>query len=129
MRTTIFILLAAMLAAPEAASARDAPPARMHCFTSDQFEGWRAADGMTIYIRANSDRYYRLGLARECPEVTRPLARLTLQVPGGGLICSAVDFTLKASEGFPDLSGPCFVKTMTELSPAEAAALPRKFKP
>ena len=130
MRGVVCVLLTAVLTAPGPAWAADDPAAsRSHCFSSDQFQGWRAQNARTIYIRANANRYYRLDLARECPDIVRTQAQLTLDVPGGGLICSAADFTLKASRGFPDVLGPCFVKAMTELSAAEVADLPPKLKP
>ena len=43
--------------------------------------------------------------------------------------CSPLDWDLRVSEGIGSPSEPCIVKTMTELSPAEVAALPPKAKP
>jgi hypothetical protein len=55
-----------------------------------------------------------------------------MNVHGPDTICSAIDWDLKVSTS-TDLRGgmavPCIVKTMTELSPDEAAAIPKKFKP
>ncbi len=121
------VLAAALLGAEHAAWAGDS--SRMHCFASAGFENWRAPDTKTVYLRADAAHFYRIDLARDCSTLRYPDARLVLSIRGGHLVCSAVDMELKASEGFGDVPEPCFIKAMTELSPAEAAALPAKFKP
>jgi len=101
-----------------------------HCFMQSQMDGWRAADGKTVYIRANVSRYYRLDLSRECTILTEPDAHLILRTFGVSLICSATDFRLSAGQSGPaGFVEPCFMKKLTELSPEEAAALPRKVRP
>ncbi len=50
-------------------------------------------------------------------------------VPTGGrdLICGPLDFDLKVNdEGAVE---PCFVQSITKLSPEEAAAIPKRAKP
>jgi len=114
--------LAAGQVAPE-------PPKRAACFYVNEFQSWRAPDDKTIYIRVNLDRYYRLDLSGTCQALLWPGSHLIMNVRGPDTICSAIDWDLKVNEDIHGIAEPCIVKTMTELSPAEAAAIPKKFKP
>jgi hypothetical protein len=99
------------------------------CFSSREFESWRAGDAKTIYIRVRSRRYYRLDLQNQCPQLLWPDAHLITKFHGSDRICSAIDWNLQVTEAPPSIPTPCIVKKMTELSPAEVAALPIKSKP
>jgi hypothetical protein len=100
------------------------------CFRIEQFEGWRAPDAKTIYIRVLQDRFYRLDLAGACPALKQPDAHLITHTRGPDSVCSAIDWDLKVSEGASfQFSEPCIVKTMTYLSPGDVAAIPKEFKP
>jgi hypothetical protein len=128
MMPKIIALALASLAVPATACA--ATQSLAHCFTDTQFGNWTASpDARTLYFRIGANRYYRIDLARECSPLKSSDARLITRVHGGGLICSAVDLDLKASEGSGGIVEACFVKGMTELSAAEAAALPKGLKP
>jgi hypothetical protein len=48
---------------------------------------------------------------------------------GSEMVCSAIDLDIKAAESPGGIVEPCFPKTMTALSAAEAAALPKESKP
>ena len=126
MRTLTVFFLAGMLAG---ASPAPSPKPPQHCFSPQQFNGWRAADTTTLYIRADVNHFYRINLAHECSTLASPDAQLILGIHGGGLVCSATDITLKASQPFTGSPEPCFVKDMTELSAAEVAAIPRAQRP
>ncbi len=123
--------LAAMLAGPVVAdgAAESPPKAVTHCFSSTQFDGWRAADSTTLYIRANIDRIYRIDLTHACAALTAPDAQLILDIRGGSTICAATDLGLRVTQPFVPIPEPCFAKSMTELSSAEVAALPRPQRP
>lgn len=115
-----------------AAGAASAQPAPQHnsCFFVNQFQSWKAPDAKTIYLRINSSRYYRLDLASECSRLQSPGARLIMNVRGPDTICSAIDWDLQVNDGLGgNIATPCIVKTMTELSPEQAAAIPKKYKP
>jgi len=103
--------------------------AQNHCFNVTQFNNWRAPDDHTIFIRVSLSHYYRLDLASTCSMLRWPDAHLIMNVHGPDTICSAVDWDLKVSQDMHSIPEPCIVKAMTLLSPAEAAAIPRKFKP
>ena len=83
----------------------------------------------TLYIRVNIDQVYRIDLTRACAALATPDAQLILNVHGGSTICSAADLTLSVSQPFLGIPEPCFVKSMTRLSPAEVAAPPGKLRP
>ncbi len=113
------------------AAAQPAAPASPgnQCFSTAQFENWRAADAKTIYIRVRGNHFYRLGMGGECSVALLPGAQLVTVFRGSNLVCSALDWDLKVRPGLHEIPEPCIVKTMTELSPAEAAALPVKARP
>ena len=114
------------------ASAQPAPNPNTHsaCFFVNQFWNWKAPNDKTIYIRVNLNQYYRLDLASSCPELLWPDPHLIMNVRGPDTICTALDWQLRVSNGGRLGGGvPCIVKTMTELTPGEAAAIPAKFKP
>jgi hypothetical protein len=75
------------------------------------------------------DRYYRLDLSGRCPALRWPAAHLVTVFRGSDTVCSALDWDLKVSQAPNGISEPCIVRQMTQLSPAEASAIPPKFKP
>lgn len=100
------------------------------CFSVRSFENWRALDSKTLYIRTSPRRYYRLDLAASCPRVTAPSVHLITKWRGSNWVCSALDWDLRVSEDpVRGMESSCIVKSMTPLTDAEAAAIPRKFKP
>jgi hypothetical protein len=111
-----------------AATSQPALAAGNQCFLSRDFESWKSPDPHTIYIRVNFKRYYRLDLANRCSTLNLPNTHLITHIHGPDMICSAIDWDLKVSQGGV-FSEPCIVKTMTLLTPEEVAAIPKKFKP
>ena len=123
-------LTAALVSA--ASLAADAPPVPAAkaptCFRPDQFQNWKAPNASTIYIRVLNKHYYRLDLAGKCPEILQPDSHLVTRFDGADMVCGALDWNLKVSVPI-GISVGCVVKAMTPLSPAEAAAIPKEFKP
>ena len=105
------------------------PSSANQCFFTSQFEHWRAPDARTINIRVRGNQYYRLGLGSECHALLDPGAYLVTTFRGTSTVCSPLDWDLKVSSGLGSPPFPCFVRTMTRLSPAEAAALTSKERP
>ena len=70
-------------------------------------------------------------MAGSCPELTFPNPHLITHTFGPDEVCSAVDWDLKVADGTGpgSFATPCIVAKMTKLTPAEAAAIPKKFKP
>lgn len=123
------ICVSSLAAMPVFAQPATSVPHRDQCFFVTQFENWRAPDRRTINIRVGGNHYYRLDLGYECFPLQSPGARLITTFRGSNTVCSPLDWDLRVSAGIGSPSEPCIVKTMTELSPAEVAALPPKAKP
>ena len=117
---------AALITAPAAAQ----PAARAgQCFNTIELGNWRAGDASTLYFRVHMSKIFRLDLKGRCSLLTSPGARLITTFRGSSLICSPLDWDLKVSDGIGGNEEPCIVKTMTQLTPEEAAALPKKITP
>jgi hypothetical protein len=123
------LLLASALAATTMAAGHAALAQPNQCFFESQWENWKAPDDHTIYLGVTGHKVYRLDLAGSCPELTWPDARLISHDRSGeGSICGPLDFDLKVAEqGGPGMA--CIVKSMTLMTPDEAAALPRNVRP
>lgn len=132
MKKMMAVVLAASLGA--GASTAMAGPAEKsqpapRCFRSSELQNWKAADAKTIYIRVGMHRYYRLDLTAPCPSIRSPGAFLVTKIHGTSTICSAIDLDLHVATSWRDIPQACIVKKITELTPAEAKALPKKVKP
>jgi hypothetical protein len=123
------ICVSGLMIAPSFAQPAAPPSHRNQCFFVNQFENWRAPDTRTINIRVQGNHYFRLGLGGECYPLRSGSARLITRFRGSSTICSPLDWDVQVSEGIGSPPQPCLVKTMTELSPAEVAALLPKDKP
>jgi hypothetical protein len=98
------------------------------CFFTTQWRGWKAPDDHTIYINVDNDhRIYRLDLSGSCPALLDPTSSLITDNHTDS-ICSAIDWNLKVRQA-PGFVMPCIVAKMTQLTPAEAAAIPPKYRP
>ena len=131
LKTTFAALLASLAASATAYGQPAAPQADRHsCFLSTQFQGWKAPDAKTIYIRVLPNRYFRLDLEGECTLLRFPDSHLVTVWRGSNYVCRPIDWDLRVSttprEGPAE---PCIVKSMTELTPAEVQAIPPRFKP
>ena len=129
LRLSTLIALAAFAGSGAWAADSSAAPPSNSCFFSRDFESWKAPDAKTIYIRVGLRRYFRLDMAGKCPDLTSPDAYLVTIFRGSDTICTALDWDLKVATQGINVPVGCIVKTMTELSPAEVAAIPPKFKP
>lgn len=98
------------------------------CFLRRNWDGgWKATkDSRTIYIKV-SERVYRLDLAAPYSLLRSPWAVLGNRGPNG-MICSGNDFDLWVSDRTGVEQWPV-VKSLTRLTPAQAAALPKKLRP
>jgi hypothetical protein len=107
-----------------AANAADKPN---QCFWTRNITGFAAPDDHTVYIRVSYRDVYRLDLMVACPDVDWN-QRIALVSRTGSNICNALDAEVVAhATGL----GPqrCPVKTLTKLTPAEIAVLPKHAKP
>ncbi|HKT54979.1 MAG TPA: DUF6491 family protein [Caulobacteraceae bacterium] len=99
------------------------------CFVTTEWNGWKAPDDHTIYLNVFNHKIYRLDLSSSCPALMWPDARLiTHDQSGNGYYCSALDWDLKVGDSH-GVKTACIVSKMTLLTPEQAAAIPRKFRP
>ncbi len=117
--------------APPKPAASQKAPYRNECFPIREFENWRAPDDKTMYLRVNLNEYFRIDMSGECPELTYPDAHLITVWRGSSEVCGPLDWDLKVADGSGpgSFAVPCIVKDQTRLTPAEVAAIPKKFKP
>jgi hypothetical protein len=106
-----------------------ASPNHQSCFLSSDWNGWKSPDPKTIYLRVGVNRIFRLDLANPSYSLSDPSVHLVSEVRGSSWICSPLDLQLKVSDTQGVLREPLFVKNITELTPAEAKAIPAKYRP
>ncbi len=117
-------LATSAMADPTAPSTKPAP----QCFYSHDWQGWKAApDSKSIYIHVGVNQFYRIDFSDRCPTLQAPNAHLVTR-PVNDLICSAIELDLKVVDQ-PGFAVPCIVSSITPLSPADVAALPKKLRP
>jgi hypothetical protein len=125
---------APMASAASAASTRPAPPQSpgSGCFYSRDIVSHEIADDHTMLIRLRSNRVFRLEMVGSClAAVNRDDPIVIREPPGIPYICRAVDFDISIARnaGLGGIPTPCIVNTLTELTPAQVAALPRNVRP
>ena len=111
-------------AAPAAAPATSpAPAAAPHqCFRINDWNGWRAPDAKTLYIRVGVRDIWKIGLAHECSMLKSPSTHLVTRVRGSDEVCAPIDLDLSVQDSGGFNEG-CFIDSIRLLTPAEAAAL------
>lgn len=125
-------MLTAALALAFAATAVQAaaPEPHENCFPSGgSWTGWSApGNGDRLYLRVDINDIYRVDLTPGSHVYKTPGYFLVNRVRGSGWICSAIDLdlTLSSDYGFRE---PLIAVSMRKLTPAEAAAIPRKDLP
>jgi hypothetical protein len=134
MRTiALYGLTAAIAFGASAAWAQPPAPAPASapnsCFFINQFRTWKAPDDKTMYIRVGVNRFYRLDMAGSCPALKGINPHLVTTFRGTNSICSKLDWNLKVARAPGSPAVGCIVKEMTEMTPEEVAAIPKKFKP
>jgi hypothetical protein len=107
----------------------EADDGKRHCFFVSEFNNWKAADEKTLYIRVGVKRFFRLDLAASCRTALWPDAVMINKWRGSTAVCSHLDWDVKIAQHGGDIPQACLVTKMTELTQAEADALPRKVKP
>jgi hypothetical protein len=120
-------LTGSSLAGATLANAEPAKPAA-RCFYANDWESWKAVDGHTMYVRVGIHRVFRLDFASTCQEMTWPDTHLITVFRGSNSVCSPLDIDLKVSDGH-GFAEPCIVSGLSELSPDQIAALPKKSLP
>ena len=112
-----------VVAQPAAAQGRND-----NCFRLSMLQSTRPDGDRRIYARVGVNTFYRIDLAHRCSSLPYESNHLVLSpTPGSDLICNPIDLDLKVSDN--GALEPCFIKSITRLTPEEAAQIPRKSKP
>jgi hypothetical protein len=117
---------AAFCLAAAAAQAQPAAAPRA-CFYARDISNFHVVDDRTVYLRVGVNQVYRLDLMGDCPQLSFRQSLGVETTPGAGTVCSPLDVELV----YRDLGAPvrCPVTGLRALTPAEAAALPKKDRP
>lgn len=99
------------------------------CFLSSNWEGWKSPDPSTIYLRVTMNRIFRLDLAHPANDLNDPSVHLVTTIRGSSWICSPLDLSQFSVADNHGLREPLFVRRITELTPEEAKAIPRQYRP
>ena len=125
-------LAAALLLAtvPAAQAQTEAAPKPTPCFSIRDWQGWKADGDQTLYLKVRMHDIYRVDLADKESFLNAPNMHLITKSYGSDMICNAIDLDLKIADNVgPQFATRLFVKSITKLTPEEAAALPDKVKP
>ena len=136
-KTSITAIVAMLGVAALATAAQGAPKAgatQRSCFSMRQLQGTRPDGDKTIYARVGLHDIYRLDLAFRCTSLANQNGLILTPAGGQDNICGPLDLDVRARGiGGGGISGggsePCVIKSITKLTPEEAAALPRKVRP
>jgi len=127
-RALLTFVAAAAFGAAHAASAQPHASGNDSCFRLSMLSSTRADGDRRIYFRVGTNDFYRIDLASRCASLPYEGNHLVLTpTPGQDLICRPIDLDLKVSEN--GVSQPCFIRSITRLTPEQAAAIPKKVKP
>ncbi len=101
---------------------------RANCFRMSLLSSTRPDGDRRIYARVGVSTFYRIDLAHRCSSLPYEGNHLVLTpTPGSDLICGPLDLDLKVSDN--GALEPCFIKSITRLTPEEAKQIPRKSLP
>lgn len=120
-----FVSAISLGAAPALADSAD----HSSCFLSSNWSGWKSPDPNTIYLRIDVNRIYRVDLASPSNQLNDPSVHLVSKIRGSAWICSPLDLQLEVADSHGGFREPLFVKSITELTPDQAKAIPPKFRP
>ena len=123
-------LIAGLLLSPVVRAQPEQPDHARACFFSRDFQTWRSPDANTILIRVGVSRLYRLDLSAPCPTLQFPNAHLINTFHGSDSVCGPLDWDIRVAQ-YPGggATEQCVVKSMTQLTPQQVAAIPPRMRP
>ena len=98
------------------------------CFWITQWEGWKSPSPKVLYLGVNMHDVYKVDLGAEASMLDAPGVHLVSEVRGSSSICSALDLRLTVADT-GGMREPLFPVKLTKLTPAEVAAIPKKYLP
>jgi len=117
-------LIAAAGAAVLALPAQAAKGGEDSCVRSQDIRNHTVGDSRTMYFDVNGKWVYRATMSNNCLATAVSSDPIVMrQVGGSGYICKKIDLDLSVR------GSRCIVDSWTRLTPAEAAALPKKIRP
>jgi hypothetical protein len=127
-------LIAAVAAAAAVLGAGSATAGPSHslsgaeCFSSTDWQGWKAPSESVLYLRVRMHDIYRVDLSGGSNMLTWPGTHLINEVRGSNRVCSAIDLDLSVGDesGFVTHLIP---QSIRKLSAEEVAAIPKKDLP
>jgi hypothetical protein len=102
---------------------------RSSCFFTSSWRGWSSPSPDVLLLRVNMRDVYRVQLVGGgSSSLNHAGYFLVNQVRGPNTICSALDLDLAVADhhGFYQ---PLIARSLTKLTPAEVAAIPKKYRP
>ena len=114
---------------PPAAPA--APAASDHldkCFYLSDWRGWSAPSENVIYMRVHMHDIYRVELSSGTSLLQAPAVHLVSEVRGPDSVCYPIDLDLWVSDG-QGFKERLMAKSISKLTAAEIAAIPKKYVP
>ena len=97
------------------------------CFSTSDWQGWSSPAPDILYLRVRIHDIYEVRLSGGSHQLQYPGAHLINEVRGSNRVCSAIDLDLSVGDnGFVQKLIP---QSIRKLSPEEAAAIPKKFRP
>ena len=119
--------LAGAASAADQPAAKPAPKRTSSCFFSSEWDGWRAPNENTIYLRVNVRDIYRVDLSAGSRLLTWSDSHLINKLWGSNSICSPLDLDLQVSDGLARES--LIAKSIVKLTPDEVKQIPKKDLP
>jgi hypothetical protein len=99
--------------------------ARSACFNLNNMKGLRVPDDRNMYFRADGQRIYHIEFGTDCPNATNYPLVLHPFDNNAHDICRHIDLDVRVR----DTGAICIPKSLSVLSPEEAAALPKEARP
>lgn len=119
-RSALALVGALALSAPALAQPKD----DLGCFLTRDIRNHTVADDHTMYIDVNGRAVYRVSMRSNClAGSTSSDAYVLRDRTGSGRICHKLDFDVSVR------GVQCIVDSVTKLTPAEVAALPKRVRP
>jgi hypothetical protein len=109
-----------------------AEPMGSSCFHTRDILNHTIADDHTLYIRTRSNAIFRADMVGACLAAASSDDPLIIREPPGvPYVCRAVDLDISIGHnlGVGGMATPCIVDRLTQLTPAEIAALPPGVRP
>ena len=118
----------ASLAAP-AAFAANAQPSSNTCFWTRDWQAWSSPSPKVLYFKIGVAEILRLDLEIGSNQLKYPDMHLVNRNHQNTYVCDPKQLDLLLSDQHGLIKVPLFVKTITRLTPEEAAAIPRQYWP